>query len=150
MMAVPAELSLVKENGKYKMKFRPVKELEQQVKTREILCEEGKSIEIPLNGRAAVLNFVWKKNSGCTAITAGDVSACVNFDVGTLTIENKKRSEEPVVISIEKEKEFSLKIIIDSGIMEFFGNDGTIYAAVEAEEDVLQNPVVQKAIGSLR
>lgn len=135
MMAVPAELSLVKENGRYKMKFWPVKELEQQVKTQEILCEEGKNIEIPLNGKAAVLNFMWKKNSGCTTITAEGVSACVNFDVGTLTIENK-------VIPFDKEKEFQLKAIIDCGIVEFFGNDGTIYAAVEAEETVLQKQVI--------
>jgi hypothetical protein len=123
------------------MKFRPVKELEQQVKPRDILCEEGKSFEIPLNGRASVLNFMWKKNSGCTTIIAGGLSACVNFDTGIFTIENKKRSEEPVVISFEKEKEFSLKTIIDCGILEFFGNGGTIYAAMEAEEEVLQKPV---------
>ena len=49
--------------------------------------------------------------------------------------------KKTIVISFEKEKEFSLKVIIDSGIMEFFGNDGTIYAAVEAEEEVLQKPV---------
>lgn len=146
MMAVPAEISLVKENGKYKMKFRPVKELEQKVKTREILCEEGKSFEIPLNSRAAALNFGWKKNSGGTTITAGGISACVNFSEGTVSLENKKRSEKPVVISFEKEKEFSLKVIIDSGVLEFFGNDGTIYAAVEAEEEVLQKTVVVKTV----
>ena len=146
MMAVPAELSLVKENDRYKMKLCPVKELEQQVKTRDILCEEGKSIEIPLNDRAAVLNFVWKKNSGCTTITAGGVSACVNFDTGILTIENKKRCEEPVIISFEKEKEFQLKAIVDCGIIEFFGNNGTIYAAVEAEEEVLQKAMVVETI----
>ena len=146
MMAVPAELSLVKENDRYKMKIRPVKELEQQVKTRDILCEEGKSFEIPLNDRAAVLNFMWKKNSGCTTITAGGVSVCVNFDAGILSIENKKRCEEPVVISFEKEKEFQLKAIVDCGIIEFFGNGGAIYAAVEAEEDVLQKTVVVETV----
>ena len=44
--------------------------------------------------------------------------------------------------TFEKEKEFQLKAIIDCGIMEFFGNEGTIYAAVEAEETVLQKPAI--------
>jgi len=137
MMAVPAELSLVKENDRYKMKIWPVKELEQQVKTQDILCEEGKSFEIPLNDMAAVMNFSWKQQStGCTNITAGGVSACVNFETGNLIIENEKHNKESFIIPFNKE--IRLKVIIDCGIMEFFGNDGTIYAAVEAEEDVLR------------
>ena len=141
MMAIPAELSLVKENGKYKMKFCPVKELEQYVKPQEFLCEEETSLEIPLNNTVQVLDFRVKKNSGCAKITAGAVSASVNFDAGTLTLENKKQDENPVVIPFDKEKEFRLKMIADAGIMEFFGCDGTVYAAVEAEEDVLEKQV---------
>jgi len=141
MMAVPAELSLVKINGKYKMKFCPVRELDNYVKPQEILWDEETSLEIPLNNTAQVLDFRFKKNSGCAKITAGAVSSCVNFDAGTLTLENKKQDENPVVIPFDKEKEFRLKMIIDAGIMEFFGSGGTVYAAVEAEEDILQKTI---------
>jgi len=146
MMALPAELSLIKEGEQYNMKFRPVKELEQYKKTQEVVCTGKKSFEIPLADTAAELTIKWgQQNIGCTTITAGAVSACVDFETGALIIENKKCCEEPFVIPFNNEKAFQLKMIIDRGIMEFFGNDGTIYAAVEAEETVLRKTLVVKS-----
>ena len=142
MMAIPAELSLMKENGQYKMKFSPVKELEQYAKPQEIVCTGEKFLKIPLNDTAAVLDISWKQNTGCTTITAGGVCARVKFDEGIIEIENMKRHEEMVVIPFNREKELCVKMIIDCGIIELFGEDGTIYAAVEAEETVLMKTVV--------
>ena len=145
MMAVPAELSLVKANGKYKMKLCPVKELDKYAKPQEILWEEETSLEIPLNNTAQVLDFRFKKNTGCAKITAGGALASVNFDAGTLTLENKRQDENPVVIPFDKEKEFRLKMLVDAGIMEFFGCESTAYAAVEAEADILQKTIKIKS-----
>ena len=146
MMAIPAELSLGKENGQYLMKFCPVKELDKYAKPQEILCEEAKSLEISLNNAAAVFDFSWKKNSGCTTITAGDVCTQIDFEAENLSIDNRKFNEKLVVIPFDRKKEFRLKMIVDAGIIEFFGNDGTIYAAVEAEEEVLRKEVVIKTV----
>ena len=62
-----------------------------------------------------------------------------------LTIDFKAPKISFIVTCYNKEsfiipfnKEIRLKVIIDCGIMEFFCNDGAIYAAVEAEEDVLR------------
>ena len=144
MMTIPAELSLIKENGQYCIKLCPVKELDKYVKLQEILCGEETSLELPLNNTAAVFEFSWKKNVGCTEITTGGVCAQVDFEAGTLSIENRKFYEKPVGIPFDKEKEFRLKMIVDAGIIEFFGNGGSMYAAVEAEEDVLGKAVAVK------
>jgi len=151
MMALPAELSLVKEEENYKVKLQTVKELEQYKKPQAVWNAGEKAFEIPLCDTAAELCLNWKpQKTGNAILTVGEVSVSVNFEAGTFTIENRKRYEEPFVILFDKEKAFQLKLMIDCGMVELFGNDGIIYAAVEVEEMVLKKAILVESTVELQ
>lgn len=151
IMACPAELSLVKEEENYKVKLQTVKELEQYKKPQAVWNAGEKAFEIPLCDTAAELCLNWKpQKTGNVILTVGEVSVSVNFEAGTFTIENRKRYEEPFVILFDKEKAFQLKLMIDCGMVELFGNDGIIYAAVEVEEMVLKKAILVESTVELQ
>ena len=110
MMTIPTELSLIKQNGIYKMSFKPIAELYEHFKSAVVT----NSSSFRLNGRPVIVT-VRCNNDG--VINIGDT--CISL----------AGSYEPYTI------------IIDCGIVEYFGDNGCIYGSVEAEENVLDKSV---------
>lgn len=142
MMSLPAELSLRKCKEQYSICFRPVRELEEYKKEIPVVQNREKNMEILLSDTPVELCTSWSsQETGCTRLTVGTVSIEVNFVTGMLEIHNPKRYAKPFQIPFEKGAAFSLNIIFDRGILEFYGNDGILYGVVEAEDTVLREKI---------
>lgn len=116
MMSIPTELSLMKVDGGWKMCFRPVREIWKRFsKYREHTVENGK-VAVPMGGKPVIAVINWK--SGEKHIVK---VGATEMEVGD--------SAQP------------LTLIVDHGIVEYFGDGGTVYGSMEAEEDVLSGEI---------
>ncbi|SEF65557.1 Glycosyl hydrolases family 32 N-terminal domain-containing protein [Eubacterium ruminantium] len=107
MMSIPMELSLLSVSEGLRIRFKHVSELAENLDTVEVIKSEYK-----LNGRPVAVVIKYNNNMPAV-IKAGDTE---------IRIDN---TEKPVTL------------ILDHGIAEYFAADGTIYGAVETEEDIL-------------
>ena len=116
MMSIPAELSLVKQGDSWKMCFRPVRELWKRFsESQEYTVRDGKAA-IPMGGRPVVAVINWKPGEAHTV------------KVGTAEIDAGEPAQP-------------LTLIVDNGIVEYFGDGGTVYGAVEVGENVLSGDI---------
>ncbi|MCR4689869.1 MAG: glycoside hydrolase family 32 protein [Lachnospiraceae bacterium] len=112
MMAVPVQLSIGRTKEGERIRFAPVKELWDRfsLKAEHSPNQEGTFV-LPLAGAPAVLEVEW---TGCEAL----------MQVGSAKIRFSQT-------------EGSTVLIIDHGIVEYYGNGGFAYGALETDETVL-------------
>lgn len=145
-MSLPMELSLWKKKGSYQMRFHLPKEF---LAYRRLCCapvEGVKKFEIELKGRATEILFCWNaQDGGVTRLWIGSTEVTLDFDEGCLTFGNPQVDAETIVVPFDKKESLTLDLIIDQEVIEFLGNDGAIYGAVETEENILQKKVVMES-----
>lgn len=138
VMSVPTELSLFKTNGGYRLRFQYIKELSACRQLRKELQEGEKTLETELGGTPAEITICFRaQETGDTKLSIGDTKITINFDKGNITFVNPQAYEEAVVVSFDKKEPLDLDLIIDQEVIEFLGNNGVIYGAVETEENIL-------------
>ncbi len=143
LMTVPAELSLFKTGSGYNMCFH----LPREFAAYRRLCAEwekgGKTFETCLKGKPAEITLSWNvRESGYTKLWIGDTEITVSFDNGDIEFANPQMDSEAVMILFDKKAPLNLDFVIDQEVIEFFGNNGVIYGAVETEENVLRKNIL--------
>ena len=138
-MAIPAEVLLSKYEGDYRLRILPVRELQSRREPCNELRKGQRSVWIPMNDKPLEVTTSWesKEETGQTKLQVGDTLILADFEKHTLEFHNPAVYEEPVFIDCKKEHLRNLKLIIDREVIEFYGNEGTIYGAVETEENLL-------------
>ena len=111
MMSIPTSLSLVDTGKGLRISFKPVKELYERLTAKQTIPVNG-SFDKKLEGKPTLILIEWNSTEPA-AISIADT-----------IITNKPAT-----------------IIIDHGIIEYFSGDGTVYGAVEANEDVLSKSI---------
>ncbi|MCR5092654.1 MAG: nucleoside/nucleotide kinase family protein [Lachnospiraceae bacterium] len=126
MMSVPAELILRKTESGYRICFRPVRELWESFREAELIRPDGGRAEIRPEGEPVVMAVEWE--------TAGP--AVIRTDETEIRFEHAKAQTT---------------VILDHGIMEYYGNNGLLYGAAEMEEAVLSKRIlVEKGVKQIR
>ena len=113
-------------NGHYHLKFQPVREI-QTVLGPVNQLEKGKShTQLLLNGTPLDVRISWKsQKKGTTKLFLGNYEIIVDFVRETIRFNHNENLD--------------LRLIIDQEVLEFFGNHGIIYGAVEMEENILRS-----------
>ena len=143
MMSLPSELSLVKCDNVYRIRFGLTKEfMDHRLPYREAgSCERG--LELRLKGKPVeVVLKCGAEKTGHAGLIIGNVRFDIQFDKGRMEILHPGNHPETVAVSFEPKKAFDMDWIIDQGVIEFYGNDGLIYGAVEPEENILHKSLV--------
>ncbi len=117
MMSVPAELNLRSTESGYRICFRPVRELWERFRKSESIRPDGSGTELRPDGKPVVMVVEWE-TADHAVIRTDKTEICVR-DTKTPTT-----------------------FIIDHGIVEYYGNNGLLYGAVETEEDVLSKSIL--------
>lgn len=112
MMSVPAELSLYRQNGRYRIRFRTVRELWDSFRLCREYSATDSSLILPLSGKPVIVKAVWKPGQEKTVEIGGN-----RISAGT-------ESSEMILLA-------------DRGIIEYWSDDGLIYGAVETDPDIL-------------
>ena len=142
LMSIPTELSLFKTDSQYKLRFRLSTEFLSYRQLWKELKKGEKTFEAMLSGTPAEITLNWKaQETGDTKLLIGETIVTVSFDRGNIEFVNPKVYSEMVVVPFEKKDSLSLDLIIDQEVIEFLGNDGVIYGAVETEENVLRKEI---------
>ena len=139
-MSIPAELSLVSKYRKYHLKFQPVREL-QAVLSPIHQLEKGKNhTRLPLNGTPLDIHISWKaQKKGITKLSLGNYEIIVDFVRETIRFNDLEKHADTAFIAFSHKENLDLRLIIDQEVLEFFGNHGIIYGAVEMEENILRS-----------
>ncbi len=147
-MSLPTQLSLVKTDSGYKLSFHLLKEFLSYRQLYKELEKGEKTFETELKGTAVEITLNWKAQEiGYTKLIIGDTAVTVNFDKGNIEFLNSKIYSEVIVVPFDKKESLNLDFIIDQEVIEFLGNNGLIYGAVETEENVLRkNFVMESAV----
>lgn len=142
LMSIPMQLSLFKTNDSYQLRFHlPNEFLAYRQQWKELKNNE-KTFQTMLKGTAAEITFNWKtQKTGYTKLLIGNTIITVNFDSGNITFVNAQIDSEAIVIPFNKKESLNLDFIIDQEVIEFLGNDGSIYGAVETEENILRKEI---------
>ncbi len=106
MMSIPTELSLKKTDSGYRLAFEPVKELCDHLKTVRLLIPAGQAAEIPPMEEPVIWQIQWEEDGERHIKICGKEIVIPNAE-GITTL------------------------IIDTGIIEYFSNDGLIYGVNE-------------------
>lgn len=134
VMALPAELSLRRLGDKYKIGFQPVRELQdiRHFTGRLKLAHEKRTSEIAFEGVPLEVDLSWEVGeAGKIRLLTGDTELVIDLEANLLLFGKDKES------CLEDEQLRKLKLLIDQEVIEFYGNDGTIYGAIEVEENLL-------------
>lgn len=127
MMGLPRELALVKRNGQYRLRLKPIKEY---FDARRVTSN---------------LNYAFDQNRALEIELCLDKTNTAKLNVGGIPISYEQESGLLTVgeQQIEFEKELDgLHILIDKGIFEISSSDYVHLAAVEATEDEQQGPII--------
>ncbi len=120
MMSVPSELSLVKQEDGYRIRFRPVREIRNHFNLCNEYTSESDDIIIRPSEKPIALMTNWQPGK-TKEITAGGK---------TIHVQAKKDE---------------ILFIVDHGMIEYWADGGLIYGSVEVDEDVLFHPISMKA-----
>lgn len=152
LMSLPTELSLLKEDGDYRICFAPPKELQKSESEFTLLfpntdnhvsgerdvwkslnsdriLPEGEAVEIILEAEG--------NNDGEWTLQIGKNVVQVDFSEGMLCIEDTDSRQIQTKAVFSTENPQNIHIIIDQEILEIFADDGKIYGVAEMEENVL-------------
>lgn len=140
LMSLPAELSLMFKNGHYHLKFQPVREI-QTVLGPVNQLEKGKShTQLLLNGTPLDVRISWKsQKKGTTKLFLGNYEIIIDFVREIIRFNDLEKHADTAFISFNHNENLDLRLIIDQEVLEFFGNHGIIYGAVEMEENILRS-----------
>ena len=139
LMSIPTELALKKTDKSYRMCFRPVRELESYRGKENSLETDPEVIQLNLQGRPVQIDFSWDApEEGRTKAVIQNIEMTADFNSGCLRFQDRNTGEEISYITLRKGEKTTLSLIIDQEVIEFFGNDGTIYGMAETEENVLK------------
>ena len=142
LMSIPTELSLVKYDSAYKIRFQLPAEFEPYRQLCIELEKSGRNLDTRLAGTASEIALVWKpQETGSTELWIGNTAVTVDFGAGRVEIKNPPIYAESVVIPFDTGKTLTLDFIIDQEVIEVFGNGGVIYGALETEENILQKKI---------
>lgn len=161
VMALPAELGLRKLGEEYHVCLQPVREL-QNVRSfggKQELVEDAASLEIAFAGEPLEVDLAWEAdacwkaatgqemdetrraelsretlgtcNTGLTRLLVGETKLVVDLAERKLILGTGQE------IAFPGEAGFKLKLLIDQEVIEFYGNDGILYGAIEVEENLL-------------
>lgn len=140
LMSIPTELSLKKIGDDYAVSFAPVRELEQLEGRIHTLEKHTKNFEIPLEKKATKICLKWKKEeSGEAHIRLHNIQINIQFEEGKISFAEIERRTEAIYSFFDRSQPLSLMLLIDQEVIDFFGNDGIIYGAVETGENVLRH-----------
>ena len=114
MMSLPAELSLFRQNDRYRICFRPVRELWDCFRLCHEYTATDSSLILPLAGKPVIVKMVWKPGQEKTVTVGG----------------------RRITVGAENSK---LLLLIDHGIIEYWMEDGLFYGAVESDPDILSD-----------
>lgn len=150
VMSIPTELSLVRKNDGYRLRFC----LPQEFLAYRKLWKEGekgcRGLEAVLRGVPVDIILAWKaRETGSAKIRIGDTDIAVDFDRGEITFANPQVYSEAIVVPFDKAEGLKLEFIVDQEVIEFLGNDGVICGAVETEENILRKKFVLESDGGL-
>ena len=111
-MSVPAELSLLRRNDQYRIRFRPVREIRDSFRLCGEYAPNNNSLILPLAGKPVLAEIVWKPGQEKT-VTVGETGiSAVAGSSGML-------------------------LLADRGIIEYWLDDGLVYGAVETDMEIL-------------
>lgn len=137
-MSIPAELSLVRHHDSYKMRFCLPEELLACRQLCRTLTENESPYETCLCGRPAEISLRWKaQETGVTAMQIGDTAITVDFGSKNISFVNPQVYSETITVPFDPDESLTLDLVIDQEVIEFFGNGGVLYGAVETEENTL-------------
>lgn len=143
LMSIPTELSLLKTNNGYKLRFRLPKELLAYRQLCKEMKKNEKTFNAVLNGKPAEITLNWKaQKTGYTKLLIGDTAVTVNFDKGNIEYVNPQIYTETITVPFDNNESIDLDFIIDQEVIEFWGNGGVICGAVETEENILRKEIV--------
>jgi sucrose-6-phosphate hydrolase SacC (GH32 family) len=114
MLSVPAELSLFGQNGRYRIRFRPVRELWDSFRVCREYSPNGNSLILPLTGKPVIAEIIWKPGQEKT-VTIGKTGINTGAETDRMLL------------------------LVDHGILEYWTNDGLVCGAVETDMDVLSD-----------
>ena len=141
-MSLPVEMSLAKRKEKYRILFRLPEELKAYRYLKDRTVTPDQPFKASLRGIAAELAVKWKEQeSGIAKVQIGGTLFTVDFEQKKINIINPQVYAETKEICFDQGKEFTLDFVIDQEIIEFFGDGGTIYGAVETEENILRKNI---------
>lgn len=139
LMSIPAELSLVKQGHDYRMKFRPVRELEKLRGPVSGLEQGKKSMQLKLTGTPVDVALSWKpQKRGMTELKLGNYEIIIDFVRETIRFYDLEKHADTAIISFCHNQPLTLRLVVDQEVIEFFGNDGIIYGVIEMEENILR------------
>ena len=139
LMSIPTELALKKTDKGYRMCFRPVRELESYRGKENSFETNPEVIQLKLQGNPVRIDFSWDApEEGRTKAVIQNIEMTADFNSGCLRFQDRSTGEEISYITLRKGEKTKLSLIIDQEVIEFFGNDGTIYGMAETEENVLK------------
>lgn len=139
LMSIPAELSLVKQNNTYNIKFQPVRELQPYCCPARNLGSGKRNTHLSLTGAPVDVTLSWKpQNTGTTKLMLGNYEITIDFVRETIIFYDLKKHADTARIPFCCNEHLTLRFIIDQEVVEFWGNDGIIYGAVEVEENILR------------
>ena len=127
-------------NGHYHLKFQPVREI-QTVLGPVNQLEKGKShTQLLLNGTPLDVRISWKsQKKGTTKLFLGNYEIIIDFVREIIRFNDLEKHADTAFISFNHNENLDLRLIIDQEVLEFFGNHGIIYGAVEMEENILRS-----------
>ncbi len=138
LMSLPMELSLTETFDGIRLKLQPTKEFKRLEGTYQLLNEE----EVLLKGIPACIKLCWDNSAeGETKLQIGNTKITIQLNLNRLMINTKENDSEVSVISLGRNMKQELTLILDQEVIEFLCNDGTVYGAVEVEENILGKSV---------
>lgn len=138
LMSLPAELSLARKDGQYRVRLLPVEELSALRQDIHELEPGKKQAQIPLSGSPAEVDISWEpQRRGQTKLALGNYEITVNFSRESICFCELEKHFDTANIPFNRKQPLTLKLVIDQEVIEFYGNDGIIYGAVEMEENIL-------------
>jgi Beta-fructosidases (levanase/invertase) len=138
LMSLPMEMTLVRTVNGLRTKLTPVRELKKLHGDFKAIMKEG----FAFNNKPAVIKINWKNSSaGKIILHIGKGIVEIDLDKEQLFLDTKEPEGCVSGITIGNRSGGSLLLYIDQEVIEFFGMDGTVYGAVETEENILGKSV---------
>lgn len=136
LMSIPAELSLVRQGEAYRLALWPVEELRALRRPADGPAPGQQHWRKALEGKPLELELAWQAGGmGTSWLKLGEALLTVDHERGIIAVSGP--GAEGSEIPFDRKSPLSLDVVLDQEVVEFYGSSGTIYGAVEAEEDVL-------------
>lgn len=104
----------------------------------ENATDKMKQFSFEFHEKAAKLSLVWEQNSEKRAcIYLKNIIIYIDFKKELISLEQMSKNISETIGIFDHTKPFSLDLIIDQEIIEFYGADGTLYGALETDENIL-------------